>query len=42
VMYRIASRIVADYWFSHYSYNSGLDCKHCSKAQRQKCKEDNL
>ncbi|MFC2032358.1 hypothetical protein ACFLUS_03215 [Chloroflexota bacterium] len=41
-MYRIASRTVADYWFSHYSYNSGLDCKHCSKAQRQKCKEDNL
>ncbi|MFC1869827.1 hypothetical protein ACFLYE_00980 [Chloroflexota bacterium] len=42
VMYRIASRTVADYWFSHYSYNSGLDCKHCSKTQRQKCKEDNL
>ncbi len=42
VMYRIASRTVADYWFSHYSYNSGLDCKHCSKAQRQKCKKDNL
>ena len=42
VMYRIASRTVADYWFSHYSYNSGLDCKHCSKAQRRKCKEDNL
>jgi len=42
VMYRIASRTVADYWFSHYSYNSGLDCKHCSKAQRQKCKEDYL
>jgi len=42
VMYRIASRTVADYWFSHYSYNSGLDCKHCSKAQRQRCKEDSL
>jgi len=42
VMYRIASRTVADYWFSHYSYNSGLDCKHCSKAQRRKCREDNL
>ncbi len=24
VMYRIASRTVADYWFSHYSYNTGL------------------
>jgi hypothetical protein len=42
VMYRIASRTVADYWFSHYSYNSGLDCKHCSKAQRRKCKENDL
>ncbi|MFC2042052.1 hypothetical protein ACFLTV_00925 [Chloroflexota bacterium] len=42
VMYRIASRTVADYWFRHYSYNSGLDCKHCSKAQRQKCKENDL
>ncbi len=42
VMYRIASRTVADYWFSHYSYTAGLDCKHCSKAQRQKCKEDYL
>jgi len=42
VMYRIASRTVADYWFSHYSHNSGLDCKHCSKAQRQKCKEGYL
>jgi hypothetical protein len=42
VMYRIASRTVADYWFSHYNYNSGLDCKHCSKAQRRKCKEDYL
>jgi len=42
VMYRIASRTVADYWFSHYSYNNGLDCKHCSKVQRQQCKDDNL
>ena len=42
VMYRIASRTVADYWFNHYSYTSGLDCKHCSKAQRHKCKQDYL
>ncbi|MFC2069301.1 hypothetical protein ACFLTP_09910 [Chloroflexota bacterium] len=41
-MHRIASRTVADYWLSHYSYNSGLDCKHCSKAQRRKCKENYL
>jgi len=42
VMYRIASRTVSDYWFNHYSYNNGLDCRHCSKAQRQQCKADNL
>jgi len=42
VMYRIASRTVSDYWFTHYSYTAGLDCKHCSKLQRQKCKEDYL
>jgi len=39
-LYRIASRAVADYWRSHYEHTNGLDCRHCSKAQRQKCKED--
>lgn len=39
-MHRIARRCVADYWFDHYEINNGLDCKHCSKAQRAKCKED--
>jgi len=39
-MYRIASRAQADYWFKHYKVNNGLDCQHCSKAQRHKCKED--
>ena len=38
-MHRIASRCVAHYWFKHYKTISGLDCGHCSKAQRQKCKE---
>ena len=42
VMYRIASRTVADYWRSYYKASNGLDCGSCSKAQRQKCKEDNL
>jgi hypothetical protein len=41
-MHRIASRAVADYWFNHYKANNGLDCKHCSKAQRAKCREDDL
>ena len=40
VMYRIASRAHADYWYRHYKLTMGLDCGHCSKAQRQKCKED--
>ena len=39
-MHRIASRTVADYWFNYYRVNNGLDCKHCSKAQRAKCKKD--
>jgi len=40
VMYRIASRAQADYWFRHYKLTMGLDCGHCSQAQRRKCKED--
>ena len=40
VMYRIASRAQADYWFKHYKLTMGLDCGHCSQAQRHKCKED--
>jgi len=41
-MYRIASFTVADYWYRHYKVTNGLDCQHCSKAQRHKCKEDDL
>ena len=41
-MYRIASRAQADYWRAQYKLNSGLTCCSCSKAQRQKCKEDYL
>jgi len=42
VMYRIASRTVADYWRTYYKINNGLDCHTCSKAQRQKCKENDI
>jgi hypothetical protein len=42
VMYRIASRTVADYWRSYYKASNGLDCGSCSKVQRRKCKQDNL
>jgi hypothetical protein len=41
-MHRIARRCVADYWFDYYGINNGLDCRHCSKSQRAKCKEGYL
>jgi hypothetical protein len=41
-MYRIASVTVSHYWYRYYKVNNGLDCQHCSKAQRQKCKKDDL
>jgi len=37
-MYRIAEHIKDHYWYRHYSYTNGLDCSHCSKAQRTKCR----
>jgi hypothetical protein len=40
VMYRIASRAQADYWRAYYKLTMGLDCRHCNKAQRQKCRSD--
>ena len=40
--YRIASYMVADYYRQQLKLNTGLDCRHCSKAQRQKCKEGDL
>lgn len=39
-MYRIASFTKADYWRTHYKLKNGLDCRHCSQAQRRKCKEN--
>jgi hypothetical protein len=42
MMYRIASYTVANYWRSYYKLANGLDCGSCSKARRQKCKEDDL
>jgi hypothetical protein len=40
VMYRIASRVVTHYWYEYYRIMNGLDCRHCSKKQRQRCKAD--
>jgi len=42
VMYRIASRAQADYWRAYYKLTMGLDCRHCNKAQRQKCRSEDL
>ena len=41
-MYRVASYVVADYWRTQYKITNGLDCGSCSKAQRRKCREDDL
>jgi len=37
-MYRIAEHIKDHYWYKHYAYHNGLDCQHCSKAQRARCR----
>ena len=42
VMYRIASHLVANYWRAEYKVSNGLNCGSCSKAQRQRCKENDL
>ena len=42
VMYRIASVTVANYWRAQHRLTNGIDCGSCSKAQRRKCKQDNL
>ena len=39
-MCRVASYVVADYWRAHYKLTSGLDCRHCSTKQRQKCRSE--
>jgi hypothetical protein len=37
---RTAEHIKDHYWYKHYAYHNGLDCRHCSKAQRAKCREN--
>ena len=41
-LYRIASVTVSHYWYRYYKVANGLDCQHCSKAQRQKCRANCL
>jgi hypothetical protein len=42
MMYRTASHIKDHYWYSLRKRTLGLDCQHCSKAQRQKCRSEDL
>jgi hypothetical protein len=39
-MYRTAEHVKDHYWYDLRKRTSGLDCQHCSKAQRRKCKKD--
>ena len=41
-MYRTAEHVKDHYWYSLRKRTSGLDCQHCSTAQRRKCKEHDL
>jgi len=37
-MYRTAEHVKDAYWYRHYAYHNGLDCRNCTKAQRAKCR----
>ena len=37
-MHRVAEHIKDWYWYKRYAYTNGLDCGHCSKEQRAKCR----
>ncbi len=37
-MYRTAEHLKDRYWHTHYAYTNGLDCRHCSREQRAKCR----
>ena len=39
---RIAQHKLADYWHKWYYQKNGIDCHRCSKAQRQKCRSQDL
>jgi hypothetical protein len=39
---RIACYEVADYWRKYYKRINGIDCGSCSKAQKRKCREEDL
>ena len=39
---RVAQHKLADYWHKWYYQKNGIDCHRCSKAQRQKCRSQDL
>ena len=39
---RVAQYEVADYWRKHFKRINGIDCGRCNKAQRQKCRSQDL
>ena len=39
---RIASYEVADYWRKWFKRINGIECGHCGKAQRLKCRKEDL
>jgi len=41
-MYRVASVTVVHYWRAQYKLTNGLECGSCSKAQRRKCRSEDL
>jgi hypothetical protein len=36
---RTAEHTKDDYWYEHYAYYYGLECKHCSTEERAKCRK---
>jgi len=39
---RVASYEVADYWRKWFKRTNGIDCSHCSQAQKRKCREEDI
>ena len=37
-MYRTAEHVKDAYWYRHYVYHNGVDCRHCTKAQKARCR----
>lgn len=35
---RVAEHTKDHYWYDHYAYYHGLECRHCSREQRAKCR----